>query len=339
MVRGVFVVRRDPKSTPKIKLELNVLNINASTKTTNTQDAVGAMPPVGSRIGLIAGSGNLPLVFARAVLEQSNANGKSGQYQLFIAAHEDEASKDLEQYGEDLKWVKLGQFKKIIRYMLQKKVDWIAFAGGITKTKIWKIRPDSLALSIAFSLGSLHDDQLLRAVAGKLEEHGFTIGSVTDFVPELLIPNGALSLGAPDTQQWKDICFGWKAAKELGRLDIGQGVVVKGGVVVSVEAMEGTDAMINRTGPLIKGSNTGWANKGSAVLVKTAKPQQDNRLDLPTIGPRTIENLHKAGIGVLAVEANATMILEPEATVHLADKYNIILIGCLEKDIQQVEKI
>ncbi|MBF0444211.1 MAG: UDP-2,3-diacylglucosamine diphosphatase LpxI [Magnetococcales bacterium] len=312
-------------------------NNDASAITTNNQDRVLAIPPVGTRIGLIAGSGNLPLVFAKAVLAQSNANGNVGQYPLFIAAHEGEASRDLAQFAEDLKWVKLGQFKKIVRYMQNKQVEWIVFAGGITKTKIWKIRPDSLALKIAFSLGSLHDDQLLRAVAGKLEEHGFTIGSVTDFVPELLIPNGALSVGIPDSEQWKDIRFGWQAAKELGRLDIGQGVVVKGGVVVSVEAMEGTDAMINRTGPLITGSNTGWANKGSAVLVKTAKPQQDNRLDLPTIGPRTIENLHKAGIDVLAVEANATMILEPETTVNLADKYNIILIGCSEKDIQQVE--
>ncbi|MBF0381259.1 MAG: UDP-2,3-diacylglucosamine diphosphatase LpxI [Magnetococcales bacterium] len=314
-----------------------MLDNNGPANMTDDRDAVMAIPPPGTRIGLIAGSGNLPLVFAKAVLEKSNANGKSGQYPLFIAAHEGEASKELEGYGEDFKWVKLGQFKKIVRYMQKQQVDWIAFAGGITKTKIWKIRPDSLALSIAFSLGSLHDDQLLRAVSGKLEEHGFTVGSVTDFVPELLIPNGALSRDVPNSQQWSDIRFGWQAAKELGRLDIGQGVVVKGGVVVSVEAMEGTDAMINRTGPLITGSKTGWANKGSAILVKTAKPQQDNRLDLPTIGPRTIENLHKAGIDVLAVEANATMILEPEATVGLADKYNIILVGCSERDIQQIE--
>ncbi|MBF0357422.1 MAG: UDP-2,3-diacylglucosamine diphosphatase LpxI [Magnetococcales bacterium] len=302
-------------------------------------DKSGTLPPPGTRIGLIAGSGQLPLVFAQALFDRSTANhGKSREdYPLFVAAHEGEADPAIEQIATAVKWVKLGQFKKIIHFMLQNRVEWIVMAGGITKTNVWKIRPDSMALSIAISLKSLHDDQLLRAVAKKLEQHGFTLGSITDFVPDLLTPPGALTKKGPDQNQWKDIRFGWHAAKELGRLDIGQGVVVKKGVVVSVEAMEGTDAMLKRTGALISGSAKSWTQKDSAILIKTAKPQQDHRLDLPTIGPETIENVHKAGIRVVAIEANATMILEPETTVRLADKYNIILLGCTEQAIQKVE--
>lgn len=285
------------------------------------------LPPLGTRVGLIAGSGQLPLIFSKALLQP--------QYPLFVAAHVGEADPTIEQLAQDVMWVKLGQFKKIVRYMQKQQVEWIVMAGGIAKTNIWKIRPDSLALSIVMSLGTLHDDVLLRAFSGELEQRGFTVGSVTDFVPELLMPTGVLTAQAPANDLWQDIIFGWQAAKELGRLDIGQGVVVKRRVVISVEAMEGTDAMINRTGELIAGSGSGWANSGSAVLVKTAKPQQDKRLDLPTIGPRTIENLHKAGIKALAVEAGATMLLDPETTTRLADKYKIILIGCSEQIIQK----
>ncbi|MBF0447156.1 MAG: UDP-2,3-diacylglucosamine diphosphatase LpxI [Magnetococcales bacterium] len=293
-------------------------------------------PPPGTRIGLIAGSGSLPIVFAKSLLDHTATDGTEGPaYPLFIAAHDGEADPSICQYASAVKWVRLGQFKKIIQFMTQQKVSWIVLAGGITKTSIWKIRPDSLALSLVVRLGNLHDDKLLRAVAGELEKQGFTVGSVTDFVPELLVPSGILSQIRPDSQQWEEIQFGWKAAKELGRLDIGQGVVVKRKVVISVEAIEGTDAMIERSGHLISGSKKSWANQGSAILVKTAKPIQDHRLDLPTIGPRTMENLHKANIRVVAVEAGATMILEPEATIKLADKYRIILVGCTEQSIRQ----
>ncbi len=289
------------------------------------------LPPPGTRIGLIAGSGQLPMTFARALRKEPATEG-GASYPLFVAAHAGEADPALAGLAEDVKWVRLGQFKKIINYMRKNRVQWVVLAGGITKTKVWKIRPDSLALSLVIRFG-MHDDQLLSAVAGELEKRGFQVGSVTDFVPELLVPSGVLTKVEPNPTQWQDIAFGWRAAKDLGRLDIGQGVVVKRGVVISVEAIEGTDAMIKRTGPLLAGGDKGWTNKNSAILVKTSKPQQDHRVDLPTIGPRTIENLHEAGIDIVVVEAGATMILEPDTTVRLADKYEIMLVGCTEAEI------
>ncbi|MBF0453499.1 MAG: UDP-2,3-diacylglucosamine diphosphatase LpxI [Magnetococcales bacterium] len=285
---------------------------------------------------MIAGSGRLPLLFARTLLGKSKETGAAtGCYPLYVAAHEGEADPSICDLAKEVQWVRLGQFKKIIRYMIRNKIVWIAMAGGITKTRIWKIRPDALALSLVVRLGTLHDDRLLRAVAGELEQQGFQVGSVTDFMPELLVPSGCLTERCPDSSHWQEIQFGWQSARELGRLDIGQGVVVKRKMVVSVEAMEGTDAMIQRSGPLLSGSGRGWANRGAAVLVKTSKPQQDRRLDLPTIGPDTIEHLHRAGIEVLAVEAESTMILEPEKTIRLANAHQIIIVGCSEQLLSQ----
>ncbi|MBF0160658.1 MAG: UDP-2,3-diacylglucosamine diphosphatase LpxI [Magnetococcales bacterium] len=273
-------------------------------------------------MGLVAGNGRLPLLFAQAV------QGR----RLVAVGHVGETDPHLTEWVADLCWVRLGQFQKILDFFLRHQVTWVVMAGGITKAHIWRARPDRIALKMLFSLLHRHDDMLLRGAAAILEERGFLLRSVTDFVPEFLAPAGLLSRRRPTEAEWADVCFGWEAAKALGRLDIGQGVVVRQKMVAAVEAMEGTDAMILRAGALIAGR--GWADAGGGVLVKVAKPIQDHRLDLPTIGPNTMRRMHEAGIVVLAVEAGGAMILEPEETVALADRLNLVLLGCRAEDVR-----
>ena len=292
-------------------------------------------------IGLIAGNGRLPHIFVQALKGLGVGDAppstqpthppplfRKDQHSARVVAvgHEGETDASLAEWVEDFRWVRLGQFKKILDFFARHRVQWVVMAGGITKSRIWRVRPDFLALKTLLGLRHLHDDLLLRTAAALLEERGFILKSVTDFVPELLAPAGVLSRRQPTQAEWTDIRFGWEAAKALGRMDIGQGVVVRQKMVAAVEAMEGTEAMIRRAGPLIAGK--GWANNDGGVLVKVAKPMQDHRLDLPTIGPDTMKQLHQAGIAVMAVEAGSTMILELDRTCALADRFNLVLMGC-----------
>ncbi|MBF0629196.1 MAG: UDP-2,3-diacylglucosamine diphosphatase LpxI [Magnetococcales bacterium] len=274
-----------------------------------------------ARVGLIAGSGQLPLIFARAL------SRPEGPVLAAIAAHEGEADPALADWVDEILWVRLGQFSRILRYLKDRDVRDVVLVGGITKSAIWRVRPDALALKMVWKLRGMDDDQLLRAVGRELESRGFVLRSVIDFLPELLAPQGCLSRRCPTAEEWEDIRYGWRAAKGLGALDIGQGVVVRRQMVVAAEAMEGTDAMLRRAGELLGKSNGGWAGEHHAVLVKVVKPMQDRRLDLPTIGPATLENMARAGIRVAAIEAGGAMILDPEATRRMADRHDLVLLG------------
>ncbi|MBF0368269.1 MAG: UDP-2,3-diacylglucosamine diphosphatase LpxI [Magnetococcales bacterium] len=262
------------------------------------------------------------------------AHSLKGRRQLVAVAHQGETDPALGELVESLQWVRLGQFKKILKFLAREGVEEVMLAGGITKAKIWHIRPDTLALKLATRLRHLHDDMLLRGVAEELESQGFKLRGVAEFLPELLAPNGILSSRRPTREQWQELQFGWNSAKALGQLDIGQGVVVRQKVVVAVEAMEGTDAMLERAGKLISGRRV----KGDAVFVKVAKPQQDRRLDLPAVGPKTIENLHAAGIPILAIEAGSAMILDPDATLAAVEKYGLVMVGCSEEEMAAVDR-
>lgn len=262
-------------------------------------------------IGLIAGNGDLPLIFAREV------KGRLG-IRLVAAAHRRETNPELASLVDDLRWFHLGQFGKILRFLGSSGADQVVMAGGIVKSRIWDVRPDALALKLAMRLGTLDDDTLLRGVAGLLEEAGIRVRAPTDFVADLYAREGNLTRRSPTPAQWEELRHAWRAAKELGRLDIGQGVVVKQRAVVAVEAMEGTDAMIQRAGSL---------TCGGGVMVKVSKPQQDRRLDMPTIGPRTMESLSRAGIEVLAIEAGSTIILDPQVTLGAADRLGLVVVA------------
>ncbi|MBF0187219.1 MAG: UDP-2,3-diacylglucosamine diphosphatase LpxI [Magnetococcales bacterium] len=262
-------------------------------------------------IGLIAGSGILPELIVQAVRKQLSCR-------VVIVAHRDETDPGIAELADSVEWVRLGQFKKALAFLQRQRVTDAVFAGGITKVKIWSARPDTLALKLILRLRHLHDDLLLRAIAGEVEKLGITVKAVKEFVPDLLSPTGVLTKRHPTPEEWQEILFGWEAAKGLGRLDIGQGVVVHRKIVVAVEAIEGTDAMIARAGGLIS---------KDGVLVKVAKPGQDHRLDLPATGSRTVRGMHEAGISVLALEAGSSMMLDPDTMLQEANRYGIAIVG------------
>ena len=192
-------------------------------------------------------------------------------------------------------------------------------AGGIGRVRsLTQARPDLGALRIIARVRSMRDDELLRATARYFEDHGVAIAAPTDFVPEVLARPGLLAGPALTAPQQRDVELGREVALSLGRADVGQTVVVKGGVVLAVEAVEGTDECIRRAGR--------FGGPG-AVVVKRCKPGQDRRFDLPAAGPVTLEVMREAGAKVLAVEAGATVLLDAELLFKWADRLGLSVVG------------
>jgi DUF1009 family protein len=192
--------------------------------------------------------------------------------------------------------------------------------GGIVKTVMFaNVVPDLLAITLAARLRTLNDDVLLRGVCEEIEKKGIAVHSATIFLSELLAPPGNLTWREPTKKEARDIELGWRIAKEIGRLDIGQTIVVKDQVVLAVEAIEGTDDAIRRAGRLGGGKGL--------VVVKVCKPQQDLRFDLPAVGPKTIAAMRKAGASALVVEQGKTLLLEKEELVEAANKLKITIVA------------
>jgi len=197
-------------------------------------------------------------------------------------------------------------------------------AGYVQKTNMFRrfgilsFLPDRLFLKLWFcDIADRRNDSVLTAVADLLAKHGVELKDVTRYCPSALAPAGVLGTSKPSSALQKDVNFAWAIAKEMGRLDIGQSIAVKNAEIIAVEAIEGTDRMIERAGNLCK--NGGW------TLIKVAKPNQDMRFDVPTIGPNTIENLHRHGATALVVEADKTVIVDAQDVIALANSYNIVL--------------
>ncbi|MGZ6125945.1 MAG: LpxI family protein [Myxococcales bacterium] len=256
-------------------------------------------------IGLIAGSGRFPLLFAQAA--QRAGRG------VVAVAHEGETDPALSA----LAWVKLGQLGRIVEVLRGAGVSEAVFCGGIRKPRLFDVRPDWLGLKALARLRSFGDDAALRAIAAALEGEGVRIVSPLPLVPELRVPPGPLGRRRLSEEQRADALAGLEAARAVGQADIGQTVVVKRGVVLAVEAVEGTDACIARGGALGKG----------AVVVKARKPQQDDRFDVPAIGPRTVEACAAAGCAALVVEAGTTLVLDRAELVEKADGAGIAVEG------------
>jgi DUF1009 family protein len=256
-------------------------------------------------IGLIAGSGRFPLLFAQA----AQRAGRS----VVAVAHEGETDPALPAAA----WVKLGQLGRIAEILRGAGVSEAVLCGGIRKPKLFDVRPDWLGLKALARLRSFGDDAALRAIAAALEGEGVRIVSPLPLVPELLAARGPLAGRRFTDEQRADALTGLAAARAVGQADIGQTVVVKRGVVLAVEAVEGTDACIARGGALGKG----------AVVVKARKPQQDERFDVPAIGPGTVEACAAAGCAALAVEAGTTLVLDRAELAERADRAGIAVEG------------
>lgn len=250
------------------------------------------------------------------------AEARSKGYKVIAIALEPLASPLLSAAVDEITWVNVGKLGTIIERLKNSGVREAVMAGKVPKSLLYKskVTPDLRAVKLLFSLKDRKDDSILLAIMRELEKDGITLLNTTDFSSNLLTPEGVLSKRRPSDAEWKDIAFGWGAAKEIGRLDIGQTVVVKNLAVMAVEAIEGTDEAIRRGGKL--------AGDG-AVVVKVSKPLQDLRFDVPVVGPDTLEALKEVKARVLAVEAGKSIILNREEIIADADGAGISIVGYL----------
>ncbi|HKY71421.1 MAG TPA: UDP-2,3-diacylglucosamine diphosphatase LpxI [Nitrospira sp.] len=268
----------------------------------------------GERLGLIAGNGRFPIIFAD--------NARKLGYHVSAVAHEGETDPELANHVDRIHWIKIGQLNKLITAFKDDQVHQAVMLGGIKKTHVFTtVRPDFRALALAARLALWKDDDILREIARELEKEGITICESTFGLEGILAEEGPLTARVPSEKEWEDIRYGWEVAHDIGRLDIGQCVIVKDRVVVAVEAVEGTDEAIKRGGQLAK---------DGAVVVKRCKPQQDLRFDLPAVGPRTIDVMASVNASVLAVEAGRTVILDRELTLRKAQSAGVAVVGVVK---------
>jgi DUF1009 family protein len=264
-----------------------------------------------STIGLIAGGGRFPLLFAESA--------RRAGHRVVAVAHVNQTERALEGLVDGCSWVKLGEFGKIRDVLRRAGADQTVMLGGITKARFFRDAwLDAVGVRILATVAVRSDDNLLRAIASFLDAEGLPVVDPTPFLADRLAPEGVLGKHRPTDEEWEDARYGLELARGIGRLDLGQTVVVKDRVGVAVEALEGTDACIRRGGEL--------AREG-AVVVKAVKPQQDRRFDLPAVGPATIATMREVKARVLAVEAGTTLVMDRDEMVRDADRARIAVVG------------
>lgn len=272
---------------------------------------------VAGSLGLIAGSGKLPHILAASAKRQ-------GERVVCVGIRE-EADPALKDKVHRFHWCGVARVGRLIRIFKREGVDRAVMVGKVQKSRMYapfrflRMRPDLTTFRIWYwRAKDKGDDTLLGAMAQELESRGIQVVDSTPFVRDHLAGKGALTSRAPSASEEADVRFGLKIALGLGQLDVGQSVAVREQAVIAVEAMEGTDEMIRRAGRL--------ARKGF-VVVKMAKPNQDLRFDIPTIGPDTIQSIQEAGGKVLVVDAGRTLIIDPEETLAAANRHGIAIVG------------
>jgi DUF1009 family protein len=274
------------------------------------------------RIGLIAGNGSFPLL----VVDAARAQG----FDVIVAAIKEEALPEIESRGATaVHWLSLGELSRLIETFHKEGVTRAVMAGQVKHKQIFSsIRPDWRLAKLLLSLGNRNTDSLLGAVAKTLADEGIALENSTAFLEPLLAGAGVLTRREPTPQEKKNIEYGRAVARHLARYDIGQAVVVAQAACVGVEAMEGTDATIERAGAIMR-SLGGDASTLSRELtvVKIAKPNQDMRFDVPVIGVKTIEVMRRAGATCLALDAAKCLLLDGEAIITAADAANITIVA------------
>ena len=280
------------------------------------------MPSQTEKLGLIAGNGKFPIL----VLDAARAQG----YEVVVAAIKEEAFPEIESQGAvSVHWLSLGELSKLIETFQRAGVRRAVMAGQVRHKQIFSsIRPDWRLAKLLLSLTTRNTDSLLGAIAKLLADEGITLENSTWLLEPLLVKTGALTRRGPIEQECKNIEYGRAIARQLAQHDIGQTVVIAESTCVAVEAMEGTDATIERAGEIMR-SLHGEASTLSRALtvVKIAKPNQDMRFDVPVIGVKTIEVMQAAGASCLALDAGKCLLLDGDKIVHTANALGIAIVA------------
>ena len=262
-------------------------------------------------LGIIAGNGVYPRLLA-------DAARKAGVEKIIAAAFTDETDPALEQDVDLLQWMRVGQLNRLLKFFRVQDVHHAIMAGQIAPKNLFDLRPDWKALMLLGKLKQRNAESIFAAIADELATVDVQLLPATTFLENSLASSGLIAGPKLSRQEEDDIDLGWKIAKEIARLDIGQTIVVKNGTVVAVEALEGTNDAIRRGG--------GLAREG-AIVVKVAKPNQDMRFDVPVIGVETIRIAAEARVRVIAVEAGKTLLLERDAIIDLASRAKISIVA------------
>jgi len=271
--------------------------------------------PITNHLGIIAGGGTLP----ERLLHACDRRG----IEVFVIGLEGQTDRNL-MAGRKHLWTRVGAAGQIIQTLKAHKIRDLVLIGSVSRPSLSELKPDWRTAAFLMKIGMrslmLGDDGLLSAIRAELENEGFIIHGVQDFAEDLLAPPGALGKYSPGKADQEDINRGLDVARAIGALDVGQAVVIQEGLVLGMEAIEGTDALINRCGELKH------AGKGP-ILVKLCKPQQDTSLDMPTIGPTTVDHAAFRGFRGIIFQARKTLLIDPQQVAESADAAKMFVYG------------
>ncbi len=270
------------------------------------------IPMSSQTLGLIAGNGKFPILFAQAA--------KQKNFRIVAAAVQGDTSFWLKFFVDKVRWFKVGELKKLFEYFRQEGICEVIMAGQVDPNNLFdeRLELDEEFEKLYTALKDRKADTIFGAIAERLQAEGMRLMDSTMLLNDYLAPQGTLTRRGPSLMELDDMAFGRNIAKAMGSLDVGQTVVVKEKAIVAIEAMEGTDKTILRGGKI--------ARQG-AVVVKMSKPAQDNRFDVPVIGPRTIRSMIRSNAKCLAIEAGKTLIIDRSVCVRLADKAGICIVA------------
>jgi DUF1009 family protein len=268
---------------------------------------------VSPKLAVLAGRGPLPA----AVIQAARDSGR----EVFVLAFEGETDPGVVE-GVPHRWVSLGAVGRTVRTLHDVGAEEVCLIGPVQRPSLTALKLDLRGMQLLARLGvkGAGDDRLFKVIVDELESEGFRVVGADEVVDALVAPEGVIGRRAPDARAWRDVELGVEIASRLGELDIGQAVVVQQGLVLGVEAVEGTDRLLARCGELRRDGPGG-------VLVKLKKPDQERRADLPTIGPATVKGAAAAGLSGIAVQAGHCLIVDRPATVAAADDSGLFLLG------------
>lgn len=261
--------------------------------------------------GLIAGDGILPVEMAR--------HAKENGFEVICVSLANDNLKELKKYCSKVYSCHPGEMTKIEKIFVENEIKQVTFLGKVHKRVLLQLHKfDKRAIEILKSVKRLNDDEVMLLIVKEFEKHNISVLDQTIFIKNLMIPSGVLGKYKPTESQMEDVNYGFWLAKEMGKVDVGQSVVIKDKMAMAVEAIEGTDKCIRRGAKM--------ARRG-AVVVKVAKPSQDKRFDIPAIGLRTLQTMRKYRASLIAVEANETIIVNQEEVIKYANRHKIVIMA------------